>query len=71
MEKIAGIVRQNETHMPIGLVQPGYTYDADSVRKNAPLIGRLCDAAMWIYFGDSDNTQRQLLEHLNETQLCE
>lgn len=47
-----------------------FTFTAVSVQKNAPTSSGtygLSSAREWIYVGQSDNIQRELLRHLEET----
>ena len=54
--------------MAIGPGQPAFTFSREGILLNAPNASG-CYAlfhAGWVYFGESNDIQRRLLEHLNE-----
>ncbi len=55
--------------MAIAPGQAGFSFDRNSILANAPNASG-CYAlynAAWVYFGESNDIQRRLLEHLNES----
>ena len=60
--------------MPIGLRQGGFIFTEASIRMSAPAASGvyvIYDAqGKYIYFGESNDVQRRLLEHLNDAGTC-
>lgn len=50
-----------------------YHFNAQSIAANAPTksgVYAIFKQGVWIYFGESNDIQRRLTEHLNETGTC-
>lgn len=59
--------------MAIGPGQPGFPFTEASIRANAPNTSgtyAIYRTEAWIYFGESNDLQRRLLEHLREAGTC-
>lgn len=60
--------------MPIAVGQPTFAFTEASIKNNAPSasgVYALCNQdGVYLYFGETNDLQRRLLEHLNETGTC-
>lgn len=59
--------------MPIGPGLPGFNLNAQSIQMNTPAasgVYAIYNANQWIYFGETNDIQRRLLEHVNDAGHC-
>ncbi len=59
--------------MPIGKDHQWFYFTRDSITANAPNasgVYALFKDGQWIYFGESNDIQRRLLEHLTQAGTC-